>query len=103
MSLNTTKSLDIFLFTSVNYPGQTAKAIPLDIEMDKKRNVLFGNLEIKEIKLRMNEVVRRRESSKESCNPNSEKYDELLYKNMADNLNCRPLHWKNVDRPCDRM
>ena len=58
---------------------------------------MSGNLDLKEVAIGVTEVLRRRESSKESCNPESERWDEMLFQKIADSLSCRPSHWTNVD------
>ena len=63
----------------------------------RNKNILSANLDMKQISLGLIEVLRRRRSSKESCNPESERWDELLFQKIADSLNCRPSHWTNVD------
>ena len=99
LSLNTTESQNISSDIYLNYPGQFVKAIPLGFEIDKKKDILSGNLDLQIVNLGVIEVIRRRESSKESCNPDSERTDELWYKKMADDLNCKPSHWKHIDYP----
>ena len=96
---NISKSLNISLHTFMNYPGQLTRTIPLDVEADKSQNILSDTLDVKMISIGVNEVLRRRKSSKESCNPNSERSDEFLFRKVASTLNCRPSHWKNVNHP----
>ena len=103
--LNTTKPLDVIFSVSMNYPGQVSRSIPMDLEVDRSQNIMSGNLDVKLIEVGIIEVLRRRKGSKESCNLESEKTDEFLYKKVADELNCKPSHWKNVDHPniCNNM
>ena len=95
--LNVTKFTDIDLSVYMSNPGQLSRAIPLDITYDRNENLLFGNLDMKQVRIGVIEVLRRRESSKESCNTESERWDEILFQKIADSLGCRPSHWKNND------
>ena len=95
--LNITKSLNLSLFMSMNYPGQALRGIPLNLEFDKNKKVLSGKLDVISIDIGVIEVLRRRANSKVSCNTETDKYDIFLYQKMADELNCKPSHWKNID------
>ena len=95
--LNVAKLTKIDLSVLMSYPGQMSRAIPVAMSYKQDRNILSGNFDLKEVAIGVTEVIRRRESSKESCNPESERWDEMLFQKIADSLSCRPSHWTNVD------
>ena len=99
VSLNVTRSMDVSFALGMHYPGQTTRAIPVYSEVDQSMSIFSGNVSAKLVIVGVTEIIRRRESSKESCNPDSAKTDEFVYKKMAENLECKPSHWKEVDHP----
>lgn len=99
VTLNVSKALDVSSSLSLHYPGQITRAIPMYSDGDKNRGVLSGNISAKVMDVGVTEVIRRRESAKQSCNPDSAKTDELMYKKMAQTLDCKPAHWTAVNYP----
>ena len=81
----------------MNYPGQTLRSIPINLEFDKSTKILSGNLDVMSVGIGVTVILRRRVNSKVSCNTESDKYDTFLYQKIADDLNCKPPHWKNID------
>ena len=99
LSFNVSSSRGLGLGVFFHYPGQLSRAVPVDYEIGKNMGLLSGEIWIKDIFVSMVEGIRRRHNSKESCNLESQRTDELLYKKMAEKLNCKPSHWIDVEYP----
>ena len=99
VSFNITKRPDFSLSFGMHYPGQMSRNIPLEQEMDKNMGTFSGKIDAMLFKIGVLEILRRREDSKSSCNPESNRTDEYLDQEMAELIHCKPSHWVNVSYP----
>ena len=67
--------------------------------MDKSKGTFKGKIDATLFKIGVLEILRRREDSKSSCNPESDRTDEYLDQKMAESIQCKPSHWVDVSYP----
>ena len=99
LSFNVSKPHELSLSLFLHYPGQLLRAVPVDFEAGGNMGILSGLLAWKSIVVGMVEVIRRRHNSKESCLLESQRMSEYIYKKKAEEMNCKPSHWIDVDYP----
>ena len=75
----------------IHYPNQFIRAPPLDIEYGKMPGILNGNEKM--IWINSIDVIRRRNTIRTPCNPEWDRDDEFMARQVIKDVGCKPVHW----------